>query len=72
MNALALLSACASAGEDLGEIICACFSVGEKSIEKAIKEKNLKTSAEIGEHLKAGTNCGSCIPELKQLIEKKT
>ena len=68
----ALLSACAPAGEDLGEIICACFSVGEKSIEKAIKEKNLKTPAEIGEHLKAGTNCGSCIPELKQLIEKKT
>ena len=26
------------------------------------------TAAEIGATLKAGTNCGSCIPELKRLI----
>ncbi|MCJ9729566.1 bacterioferritin-associated ferredoxin, partial [Bradyrhizobium sp. PRIMUS42] len=27
-----------------------------------------RTAAEIGAKLKAGTNCGSCIPELKRLI----
>jgi len=26
------------------------------------------SAAEIGAQLKAGTNCGSCIPELKRLI----
>ena len=67
----ALLSGYAPAGEDIGEIICACFSIGEKTIEKAIREKSLKTPAEIGQCLKAGTNCGSCIPELKQLLVEK-
>jgi assimilatory nitrate reductase catalytic subunit len=27
-----------------------------------------RTPAEIGAKLKAGTNCGSCIPEMKRLI----
>jgi bacterioferritin-associated ferredoxin len=27
-----------------------------------------RSAAEIGVQLKAGTNCGSCIPELKRLI----
>jgi assimilatory nitrate reductase catalytic subunit len=28
----------------------------------------MRTAAELGAELKAGTNCGSCIPELKRLI----
>lgn len=64
----ALLSGYAPAGEDIGAIICACYSVGEKTIEKAIREQGCQTTKQIGDALKAGTNCGSCIPELKQLI----
>ena len=41
---------------------------GEKTILHAIKENNLKTVDQIGECLQAGTNCGSCIPELKALL----
>jgi hypothetical protein len=29
------------------------------------------SAAEIGAKLKAGTNCGSCIPELKRLIAER-
>ena len=65
---LTLLSGYAPAGEDIGPIVCACFSVGQKTIEKAIKEQGLTSAADVGACLKAGTNCGSCIPELKQLI----
>ncbi len=65
----ALLSGYAPAGEDIGSIVCACFSVGEKTIQKAIKEQGLTSTAQIGACLKAGTNCGSCIPELKQIIK---
>ncbi|WP_455376664.1 molybdopterin dinucleotide binding domain-containing protein, partial [Kaarinaea lacus] len=54
--------------EDQGRVVCACFSVGEKTILNAIKEKNLTTVDAIGECLQAGTNCGSCIPELKNLL----
>jgi len=53
---------------DVGAIICACFNVGEKTIRNAIKEKGLKTHQEVGHCLKAGTNCGSCVPEIKALL----
>ena len=50
-----------------GPIVCACFGVGRKTICDAIAG-GAGTAAEIGAQLKAGTNCGSCIPELKRLI----
>ena len=50
-----------------GPIVCACFGVGRATICDAIAAGS-HTSAEIGARLKAGTNCGSCIPELKRLI----
>jgi assimilatory nitrate reductase catalytic subunit len=50
-----------------GPIVCACFGVGRTTICDAIAG-GAGTAAEIGAQLKAGTNCGSCIPELKRLI----
>jgi assimilatory nitrate reductase catalytic subunit len=50
-----------------GPIVCACFGIGRTSICDAIAA-GAGTSVEIGAQLKAGTNCGSCIPELKRLI----
>jgi assimilatory nitrate reductase catalytic subunit len=50
-----------------GPIVCACFGVGRITILAAIAG-GAGTAAEIGVQLKAGTNCGSCIPELKRLI----
>jgi assimilatory nitrate reductase catalytic subunit len=51
------------------KIICACFAVGGSSLATAIRKKNLKSVSEIGSSLQAGTNCGSCIPELKRLLK---
>ena len=48
--------------------ICSCFGVGKSKIVDAIQQNNLSSVVEIGELLKAGTNCGSCIPELKQVL----
>ena len=50
-----------------GPIVCACFGVGRTTICDAIAA-GAGTAAEIGVQLKAGTNCGSCIPEMKRLI----
>ncbi|WP_198263601.1 nitrate reductase [sulfur-oxidizing endosymbiont of Gigantopelta aegis] len=58
-----------NAHEDTGKIICACFNVGEKTINDCIKKQGLKTVDAIGEQLKAGTNCGSCKPELAELLK---
>lgn len=48
--------------------VCACFSVGLAAIEQAILSGRLTSVAEIGAALGAGTNCGSCIPELKEIL----
>jgi assimilatory nitrate reductase catalytic subunit len=50
-----------------GPIVCACFGVGRTTICDAIA-RGAKSAAELGAQLKAGTNCGSCIPELKRLV----
>ena len=50
-----------------GPVVCACFGVGRSTILAAIAA-GACTPAEIGVKLKAGTNCGSCIPEMKRLI----
>ncbi|PTQ87926.1 nitrate reductase [Agitococcus lubricus] len=55
---------------DVGRIICACYGVGEKTIERAIATNNLKSVTEIGKCLKAGTNCGSCQPELQKILSR--
>ncbi len=53
---------------DTGSMVCACFGVGENTIKDTITSGSAKTVEEIGSLLKAGTNCGSCIPELKKII----
>jgi assimilatory nitrate reductase catalytic subunit len=50
-----------------GPVVCACFGVGRNTICDAIAA-GACSAAELGVRLKAGTNCGSCIPELKRLI----
>jgi assimilatory nitrate reductase catalytic subunit len=49
-------------------MVCVCFSVDRTQIEQAIVANRLTSVAEIGTVLKAGTNCGSCIPELKEIL----
>ncbi len=56
---------------DEGPNVCACFGVPYGRIVAAIAEGALSAAA-IGAKLKAGTNCGSCIPELKRLVAEAT
>lgn len=66
-----LLSGHPGAGKvDTGAIICACFDVGVNSIITAITEQGAVTVEALGTALRAGTNCGSCRPELKALIAR--
>jgi assimilatory nitrate reductase catalytic subunit len=57
-----------TAGAETGPVICSCFRVGRAAIAHAIKCHRLETTVQVGEHLKAGTNCGSCLPEITALI----
>jgi len=53
---------------EAGPIVCSCFSVGRSTLLRAIRTQELVSADAIGKVLRAGTNCGSCVPELKALI----
>ena len=53
---------------DAGPTVCSCFGVGRNTIAEAIRKHGLKTPGEVTARLKAGGNCGSCVPEIRSLI----
>jgi assimilatory nitrate reductase catalytic subunit len=56
---------------DAGRTVCSCFSVGINTLTQAIHDHDLRTPEAIGQLLQAGTNCGSCLPELRRLIGRR-
>ncbi|MGI8569895.1 MAG: nitrite reductase small subunit NirD [Methylocella sp.] len=57
----------AAADFDASPTICACFGVKSRAILAAIADGACSTEA-IGARLNAGTNCGSCLPELRRMM----
>jgi len=53
-----------------GNIICTCFGVTDKEIERVIRENNLTTVEEVTNYCKAGGGCGGCQGEIEKMIEK--
>jgi assimilatory nitrate reductase catalytic subunit len=51
-----------------GPRVCACFGVTRHAIRHAVATHNLGSVQQIGVLLRAGTNCGSCIPELEEIL----
>lgn len=64
-----LLSLTGATQEDKGQIICSCYQVGEHAIQQRIAE-GCRDLEGLGQLLKCGTNCGSCIPEINQLLAR--
>ncbi len=50
-----------------GRLICTCWEVGERAIAQAVKAGARSVEC-LGEELRCGTQCGSCIPELKRML----
>ncbi|MDR3418182.1 MAG: molybdopterin-dependent oxidoreductase [Nevskia sp.] len=69
---MGLLAGRASSGCDAGPTVCACFGVGRNTLRNAIRQHGCTTPKQLGARLKAGTNCGSCVPELQRLIAETT
>ena len=55
---------------DTGPIVCACNGVGRNDITAAIA-RGCSNVAAIGEATRAGTNCGSCRTEIKELLHTR-
>jgi assimilatory nitrate reductase catalytic subunit len=54
---------------DRGPIICVCFDIGMATILENIRADALTTVEAVGAALNAGTNCGSCRPEIARLLQ---
>jgi assimilatory nitrate reductase catalytic subunit len=57
---------------ETGPLICACFGVGLNAICEALASGHAASVEDIGAALRAGTNCGSCLPELKRIVQGRT
>ena len=53
-----------------GRVVCTCFGVTEKEIERVIRENNLTTVEQVTNYCKAGGGCGGCQGEIEKIIEK--
>ncbi|NWO10863.1 molybdopterin-dependent oxidoreductase [Chromohalobacter salexigens] len=65
-----VLAGSASGEADTGPVVCSCHQVGAKTIREAIRRGDASVDA-LGARLACGTQCGSCIPELKSLLEEE-
>jgi len=68
MRSLLIAGRPAPGRPDKGAIVCSCFSVGINEIACAVRE-GCWSVEKIGETLNAGTNCGSCRPEIRRIID---
>lgn len=53
-----------------GNVVCTCFGVTDKEIERVIHENNLTTVEEVTNYCKAGGGCGGCKGEIEKIIER--
>lgn len=60
----------APAVEPEAKIICECFGVTDKEIERAVRENNLATVEEVTNYTKAGGGCGNCHDAIARIIEE--
>jgi len=56
---------------DPGPLVCACFGVGVNTIRAEVTSGKAANVDEIGRALRAGTNCGSCLPELRKIVDQE-
>lgn len=53
-----------------GRVVCTCFGVTEKEIERVIRENDLTTVEQVTNYCKAGGGCGGCKGEIEKIIER--
>lgn len=54
----------------LGNIVCTCFQVTDRQIEQFFANNPEGSVKELQAELKCGTNCGSCLTEVKEFAAK--
>lgn len=52
------------------KIVCECFGVTQKEIERAVRENRLASVEEVTNYTKAGGGCGNCHPMIQEIIDR--
>ena len=53
-----------------GKVVCTCFGVTEREIERVIRENDLTSVEQLTNYCKAGGGCGGCQGEIEKIIQK--
>ena len=51
-------------------IVCHCHAVTDREIRRAA-ERGATTPREVGQHCRAGTCCGGCVPVVETILEER-
>jgi NifU-like protein len=51
-----------------GEVICKCFGITDKEIERVIKDNQLSSVADVTHYTKAGGGCETCHPKIEEIL----
>jgi len=52
-----------------GEIVCECFGVTDREIERVVRENKLTMIEDVTDYIKAGGGCGNCHERIEQIID---
>ena len=52
-----------------GEIVCECFGVTDREIERAVRENSLRAIEDVTNFVKAGGACGNCHEKIQEIID---
>ncbi|HHF3221146.1 TPA: nitrate reductase [Vibrio diabolicus] len=51
------------------KLVCSCFRVTDKQIHDAMEKQDCTSLTQLQNKLKCGTNCGSCVSQIKQMLD---
>ena len=52
-----------------GDIVCECFGVTDREIERVVTENHLTTIEDVTDFIKAGGGCGNCHDRIQEIID---
>ena len=52
-----------------GNVVCECFGVTDREIERAVRENKLATVEDVTGYVKAGGGCGQCHENIQNIID---
>jgi NifU-like protein len=55
-----------------GQIVCECFGVTDREIERVVRENQLTTIEDVTDYVKAGGGCGNCHDRIQEIIDSIT